>query len=80
MSSCPKSDDPEVTIDSQEIKKEREEEIRRVSKSFLMATVNNLCIMEGISGHIDAALEIDRRKVILSALIDLVKEMEAEYE
>lgn len=77
MSSCQKNDD--IELDAEEVKKSREEEILVVSKSFLMGVIDNLCVMDGISGHIDAALEIDRRAVILRALKEITIDIGENY-
>lgn len=77
MSSCQKSEKDEIL---QEIKEQRVEEIKKVSYSFLSDVINNMCVLEGTSGKIDMALDIDRRSYIYQALKQLVKDMGVDYE
>ena len=74
MSSCQRKSDSEVV--PEELKKERELEIYNLSKSFLNEVVMNMCALEGMSGHIDAALGIDRSTIIAKVLQDVAKELE----
>ena len=79
MLSCQKNEqDNEETLN--EIKTEREMEILSVSKSFLSNIIDNMSILEGVSGNIDAALGIDRRLIFIKALKEITSEMEKTYE
>lgn len=74
MSSCQKRSNDEET--REEVKKLREAEVFTSSKNFLRDVVFNMCTLEGISGHIDTAFEVDRGKIIAQVLRDIVKELE----
>lgn len=58
-----------------EVRVQRIQEVRVTVRSFLTQVVSNLCIPEGLSGKVDMAFKINRRKLIAETMIELGKEM-----
>lgn len=62
----------------EDVREFREAEVRTAAKQFLRQVVVNLCAPEGLSGHVDLAFNVDRKKIISEVLIELGEEMKNE--
>jgi len=67
MSSCPSES---------EVRKEREQEVYTKSRDFLRRVVANLLVLEGISGRVDAAFKVNRKKILARVLREQADELE----
>jgi len=55
-------------------------EIKREVRAFLRGVITNLCQLDGVSGHVDAALKIDRQRLIAKVMKELAAEIESVYD
>lgn len=63
-------------IDDKDVVNRRHQEIKEKGHRFLKQVALNLCVPEGISGKIDLAFKIDRKKLVAEILRDVAKELE----
>lgn len=61
-----------------EVKEKREDEIRAKAYRFLKRVAQNLVIPEGVSGRVDIAFKINRKKLVADAMRKIVEELDGD--